>query len=254
MAAASEEGKIDLINRTNEIEEIRARNTITEEEHLNRNKFNELPTGRLTLKEKNIYVDENNDTWIKYPDYNASYHQPFYYVFAGIRSLIAKRTFGFLKVPNLKFIKENEDLTSSEVVVNRYDGKMVLDPKIFGTYNFCKTTDYKDENGNDINFNTWVMPPTGTHDVLDIIPHKEYGGNYKHVGKFIKGGALILETPTKNYKGNIILKEKDTESLLYAYVYNIAFSLILIFLFRLAYLNIKKLIKKLKSKFSKKKK
>tara|TARA_Y100001970_G_C14081210_1_gene774810 strand:+ start:387 stop:1055 length:669 start_codon:yes stop_codon:yes gene_type:complete len=219
-----------------EIEEIRARNTITEEEHLNRNKFNELPTGKLTLKEKNIYVDENNDTWVRYPDYNASYHQPCYYVFAAIRSLIAKRTFGFLKVPNLTFKKENEDLTSSEVVVNRYDGKMVLDPKIFGTYNFGKTTDYKDENGNDINFNTWIMPPTGSHDVFDIIPHHKFGGNYKHVGKYLNG--LLIETPKKNYKGDIILME--TENLLYAYAYNIVFSLILIFVIRLVF---KKLLK-----------
>lgn len=142
------------------------------------------------MKKGNIYVDENSDTWVRYPDYNASYHQPYHYIFAGIRSLIAKRTFGFLKVPNLKFLKENEDLTSSEVIVNRYDGKMALDPKIFGTFNFCKTNDYDVKK-----FNKWILPPTGKHDDLDIIPHKEFGNNYKHVGKYLNG--KLIETPKK---------------------------------------------------------
>ena len=83
--------------------------TITEDQHFNRNQFNELPNGILTKQDyhvetnkfNNQYTDVNNKIWILNDDYYASYHQPTHLYIAAIRSIISKYTFGLFKVSNL---------------------------------------------------------------------------------------------------------------------------------------------------------
>jgi hypothetical protein len=50
--------------------------------HVNRNKYNVLPVGRLTLIKHNKYRDENGILWIKRGFFKSVFHNPFkYYVF-----------------------------------------------------------------------------------------------------------------------------------------------------------------------------
>jgi hypothetical protein len=50
--------------------------------HLNRNKYNVLPVGGLTLVKNNEYRDENGILWRKRGFFNSLLHNPFkYYVF-----------------------------------------------------------------------------------------------------------------------------------------------------------------------------
>lgn len=130
--------------------------------------------------------------------------------------IIAKRFFGYLKVPNLKFMKVNNDLTISEIMVNRYTGYLITDPKQFGTYNFCKTTDYTEnivEQG--------YLPSDGTHKTLDIDPHNLWGDAYTHVSTNIK-------VP---YNGEKIKVLYDTDSILLNYLINVFFSVFFFVLF-----------------------
>jgi len=48
------------------------------------------------------------------------------------------------------------------------------------------------------------LPTTGEHDALDMIPHTEYGGKYRHIGKAmafgsISEGPVLLGTTEKHY-------------------------------------------------------
>merc|ERR1739846_266585 len=96
---------------------------------------------------------------------------------AAVCSIISKYVFGLLKVPNLKFVSQNEDKTYSEVCCDRYTGKLLIDPKIFGTYNF-----YSDDGEAMVDGN---LPTDGVHHDMDVVPHKVYGSNYKHISKGI---------------------------------------------------------------------
>ena len=161
-------------------EEIFEKVGISRKDHENRNQFNELPTGLMKKSEhdKTLYIDEAGRQWKRNADFYASYHQPFPVWVAGARSILAK--FLFLKccrVPNLKFISQNEDKTYSEVCCNRKTGEVLVEPQILGTYNFCTDEGEAMKTGN--------LPNGGVHEKKDIIPHKEYGGNYKHLAKDI---------------------------------------------------------------------
>lgn len=163
-------------------EDILAETGISRKQHENRNDLNELPTGKLkpTVDDAFLYEDEGGRLWRRNPDFNAAYHQPMPLWLAAVRAIISNILCGLFKVPNLKFISKNADGTFSEVCCNRYTGKIVLDPQIFGTYNFCKDTPNAMDDGK--------LPNATEHKQMDVIPHEKYGGNYKHVAKGIPVG------------------------------------------------------------------
>lgn len=49
----------------------------TKEEHINRNKYNIMPTGKLTKVKNNEYIDENSVIWIKRNFIQSILHNPF---------------------------------------------------------------------------------------------------------------------------------------------------------------------------------
>ena len=80
-------------------------------QHEDRNQLNELPVGLLkpTKGDRFLYIDDNDRQWRRNADFYASYHQPMPMWLAGVRSIISMIFLGLLKVPNLKFISQNED-------------------------------------------------------------------------------------------------------------------------------------------------
>jgi hypothetical protein len=175
-------------------EEIEQRIGLSREDHENRNQFNELPNGKLKPSEEDdsIWKDDNGRPWKLNAEPNAAYHQPMPVPIAFIRAHLSK-FISSLKVPNLKFISPNEDGRYSEVCANRYTGELVIEQKIMGTFNLCTDAPNAMEDGK--------LPTTGEHDTLDIIPHKEYGGIYRHIASGIEAGSLE--------KGPVILAKLD---------------------------------------------
>jgi hypothetical protein len=167
---------------------------ISREKHEHRNELNELPVGqwKQSREDKTMYLDNNGRLWKLNPNIAASYHQPMHLYVAAARSIFSYVFCGLWEVPNLKFISLNKDKTYSEVVTNRYTGELVMDPQTFGTYDFCTDEPLGMQNGQ--------LGTDGEHKKFDIIPHEEYGGNYKHIAKGIPVGSLkkapvILEVP-----------------------------------------------------------
>lgn len=165
-------------------EEIEKETGISRETHENRNQHNELPTGMVKPidDECKFYEDNDGRVWRRNPDIHASYHQPMPLAVAAVRSVLAPIFFGFGKVPNLKFMSPNVNGGSSEFCVNRYTGEMVVDQQLMGTYNFANDEPDFMEKG--------ALSNGGEHRLLDIIPHEEYGGNYKHYAKEMPIGSL----------------------------------------------------------------
>lgn len=176
---------------------------MSRKQHEDRNQLNELPVGLLkpTKGDSFLYLDDNDRQWRRNADLYASFHQGMPKWLAIVRSIISMIFLGLWKVPNLKFISQNEDKTYSEACCNRYTGELLLDPQYFGTYNFCKDDGEAMVDGN--------LPTGGDHEKLDVIPHDEYGANYKHIAKGIPVGyydnrptpiILYLEEDSKNRK------------------------------------------------------
>jgi hypothetical protein len=175
-------------------DEIKEKTGLSREEHENRNEFNELPNGKIkpTEEDPTIWKDDDGRPWKLNAEPNAAYHQPMPVAIAYIKGHLGG-CLPFLKVPNLKFISPNADGRYSEVCANRYTGELVIDQKLMGTFNFATDAPDAMEDGK--------LPTTGEHDLLDVIPHNEYGGNYKHIAKGIKTGDLD--------KGPVILGKLD---------------------------------------------
>jgi hypothetical protein len=164
---------------------------IDRETHENRNDKNELPTGKLTItpEDKMIYVDEAGRKWKRYPDRLAAYHQPIPLAIAWLRAVFSNVFMGAGKVPNLKFTSKNEDgRTYSEVCCNRYTGELIVDQKLLGTLNFVSNNDSKKG-----------------HVRTDVVPHSEYGWDYKHVAKGIPIDSV--------FEPIVILDEKTIKEL-----------------------------------------
>lgn len=176
---------------------------LSKEAHENRNIYNELPKGVMvpTAEDNTLWVDEAGRDWKQIEDPFTAYHQPMPVPVAFVRGYVGK-VLPFLEVPNLKFLSPNTDGRFSEICANRYTGELVIDQQLLGTFNFC--TDAPDA------MTKVKLPTTGEHDELDIIPHKEYGGNYQHIAKDLPVGTLTkgpvvlgaLESP--NY-GSLVL-------------------------------------------------
>lgn len=175
--------------------EIEAETGLTRENHENRNIYNELPNGKLkpSPSDPTLWIDDDSRTWKLNAEPNAAYHQPMPLAVAFIRGHLGK-FIPSLKVPNLKFISPNADGMYSEVCANRYTGELVIDQKLMGTFNFCKDAPDGMKDGK--------LPTTGEHDTLDVIPHKEYGGNYLYIAKGMPTGSIE--------KGPVILAKLDT--------------------------------------------
>ena len=192
---------------------------ITEAIHFDRNKYNILPVGKLrktAILPTNRFIDDVGNLWVLNGDYYASYHQPTHLYIAAIRSIISNSLFGLFKVPNLKFIRENEDGYISEVVVDRYTGHLITDPTTFGTFNFCRNEDYLEDdimaNGN--------LPSTGAHKTYDIDPHELWGSKYLHVGWY--NNELIKANDQMKV---ILLDYSERDNRILSYMYNIIFIL-----------------------------
>lgn len=176
-------------------EQIEKRIGLSREDHENRNQLNELPKGTLTPSQEDctIWKDDDGRPWKLNAEPNAAYHQPMSVPMAFIRAHLSK-LLPFLKVPNLKFISPNADGRYSEVCANRYTGELVIEQQIMGTFNLCTDAPNAMEDGK--------LPTTGEHELWDIIPHKEYGGNYKQIATGIEVGSLE--------KGPVILAKLET--------------------------------------------
>jgi hypothetical protein len=164
---------------------------IDRETHENRNDKNELPVGKLTItpEDKMIYVDGAGRKWKRYPDHQAAYHQPIPVAIAYLRAVCSNVLMGVGKVPNLKFTSKNEDgRTYSEVCCNRYTGELIVDQKLLGTLNFVSNNDSKKG-----------------HVRTDVVPHSEYGWDYKHVAKGIPIDSV--------FEPIVILDEKTIKEL-----------------------------------------
>eukprot|EP00957_Ditylum_brightwellii_P049506 3754667-Ditylum_brightwellii.AAC.1 len=169
--------------------------TLTTEEHINRNEYNQLPNGKIkpSLADPTIWLDDNDRPWKLNAEPNAAYHQPYPVPVAFIRAHVSTMV-PPLKVPNLKFISPNTGegpAGYSEICANRYTGELVIEQSIMGTFNFV--SDAPDA------MNKGGLPTTGDHKINDIDPHNQYGGIYAHIAKGIPVGSLE--------KGPVVLHE-----------------------------------------------
>ena len=175
-------------------DEIKEKTGLSREDHENRNEFNELPNGKIkpSGEDPTIWKDEDGRPWKLCAEQNAAHHQPMHLYIAFIRGYLSK-CLPFMKVPNLKFFSPNADGRYSEICANRYTGELLIDQQIMGTFNFC--TDAPDA------MTIGSLPTTGEHDLLDIVPHNEYGGAYKYIAKGMKIGDIE--------KGPVVLGKLD---------------------------------------------
>jgi len=196
-------------------DEIEAITTISRAKHENRNEIcNELPTGKLQIKpgqtDTMLYVDDGGRLWRRNPDLMASYHQPMSMPNALFHSIIDAVIFCIdFPVPNMKFISINADQTYSEVICNRYTGELIVDPKYFGTSNYCTDAPHGMQTGS---------LTTKEHVLYDVKTHEKYGHNYKHIAKGIPVGyydtdaiphPVILHEPLGGPKAQYMSKEND---------------------------------------------
>jgi len=193
-------------------EEIEKMTSISREKHENRNDIcNELPTGKMRMSDhdKMLYIDDAGREWRRNPDIFASYHQPMSMPAALFHSIVDAVIFCVdFPVPNMKFISINEDGTYSEVICNRYTGELIVDPKYFGTSNFCTDAPNGMKTGS---------LTTKEHVLYDVKTHEKYGCNYRHIAKGIPVGhydgdiphPVILHDPQGGPKAIYMSKEND---------------------------------------------
>jgi hypothetical protein len=195
--------------------EIEAKTGISREKHESRNNIcNDLPTGKMRIKDPNVdkmlYVDEAGREWRRNPDIFSSYHQPMSLMGAICHSIIDAVIFCVdFPVPNMKFISENEDKTWSEVVCSRYTGELIVDPMYFGTANFCCDCPFGMKTGS---------LATKQHVNMDVMTHEMYGCGYTYIAKEIPVGyydspdhphPVILHDPQEGPKAIYMSKEND---------------------------------------------
>ena len=196
-------------------DEIEAKLGISRRKHEDRNNIcNDLPTGKLRIKDFNkdkmLYVDDAGRDWRRNPDIFSSYHQPMSMINAVFHSIVDAVIFCVdFPVPNMKFISLNEDGTWSEVICNRYTGELIVDPKYFGTSNFCTDCPKGMETGS---------LSTKEHVQLDVRSHEMYGSNYTYIAKGIPVGyyddpkhphPVILHDPQGGPKAVYMSKENN---------------------------------------------
>ena len=105
--------------------------------------------------------------WRRNPDLFSSYHQPMSMLNALFHSLVDMVIFCVdFPVPNMKFIALNDDQTYSEIICNRYTGELIVDPRYFGTSNFCTDAPMGMLRGS---------LTTKEHVMFDVKTHEKYG-------------------------------------------------------------------------------
>lgn len=127
--------------------------------HLNRNAFNDKPTGQLTLVKDTLYQDTEGREWIRLPAHMNALHQP-----KGIVTEPAQPYGKALSVlnfsydpeaSNLKFLSITEDGGSMEAILQP-DGTYLETGPLFGTYNYGHPEGF------------WGIVK---HTVWDVLPH-----------------------------------------------------------------------------------
>jgi hypothetical protein len=125
--------------------------------HLDRNKYNKLPSGELRHLKGSIYVDNADVFWELQDQKKNIFHQPDHEVeridnpYPNVKENIELDT----KNPNLKFLSENSSGGSYEAILQP-DGQYLTEGVKQGTYNYGH--------------------PVGVwgnlkHALLDVIPH-----------------------------------------------------------------------------------
>jgi len=185
---------------------------ISREKHENRNEIcNEMPTGKIRVTDHDhmLYLDDAGREWRRNPDIFSSYHQPMSMPNALFHSLVDMLIFCVdFPVPNMKFIALNDDQTYSEIICNRYTGELIVDPRYFGTSNFCTDAPMGMLKGS---------LTTKEHIMFDVKAHEKYGDGYKQISKGIPCGhydgsrphPIILHDPQGGPKAKYMSKEND---------------------------------------------
>jgi hypothetical protein len=132
--------------------------------HLDRNKLNALPTGKLTLKQDNLYHDEAGRSWVLLPARMNAFHQP-----NGPVPTPAKPYGAAVSNvdydpnnPNLKFLSVTKDGGSLEAILQP-DGTYLTSGPQQGTYNYGHPTGFRG---------------MLKHALWDVLPHL-MNGNYR---------------------------------------------------------------------------
>lgn len=130
--------------------------------HLDRNKNNKLPEGKLTLTSDNYFIDENGSIWELQPNHKNEFHQP-----NGILNPVMMRDISIpysilsdppklnKDYPYLKLLCEREDGSSYEAILTP-DNKYITSATIRGTLNYASPK------------GIWGNVK---HTFIDVIPH-----------------------------------------------------------------------------------
>ncbi|WP_020568667.1 hypothetical protein [Neolewinella persica] len=127
--------------------------------HLNRNDYNEKPTGTLVVVKDSLYQDTKGREWIRLPHHMNAFHQPANPIPAPAKPYgTALDTLNFTYEPdnpNLKLLSKTEDGGSMEAILQP-DGTYLEEGPLLGTYNY----------GHPEGFRGIVE-----HTLWDVIPH-----------------------------------------------------------------------------------
>ena len=127
--------------------------------HLDRNAYNDLPAGKLTLVKDSLYRDTSDRKWIRLPAHMNAFHQPDHPVTAPTQpygGAITPLTSAYEPdKPNLKFLSKTVDGGSFEAILQP-DGTYLETGPQLGTYNYGHPQ------------GIWGMV---RHTVWDVLPH-----------------------------------------------------------------------------------
>jgi hypothetical protein len=134
--------------------------------HLDRNAYNDKPTGQLILVKDTLYRDTEDREWIRLPASMNALHQPKDTVAKPAPpygNALSKLNFSYdPRASNLKFLCKTEDGGSMEAILQP-NGNYLESGPLFGTYNYGHPE------------GLWGIIK---HTVWDVLPHFA-NGNYR---------------------------------------------------------------------------
>jgi len=134
--------------------------------HLDRNAYNGIPKGQLTLVKDTLYRDTEDREWIRLPARMNALHQPKGSIAKPAipyGNALSKLNFAYApNASNLKFLSITEDGGSMEAILQP-DGTYLESGPLFGTYNYGHPEGF------------WGIVK---HTVWDVLPHFA-NGNYR---------------------------------------------------------------------------